>query len=65
VFVKAVQYKVDDGAWMAAAPVDGIFDSTRARFQFTAEPLALGPHHITVEAFDQAGNSSTQKLDTK
>jgi hypothetical protein len=65
VFVQAVQYKIDDGGWMAAAPVGGMFDSAVARFKFAARPNSAGPHKITIEAYDRAGNIATKTLDVK
>ncbi len=64
-FVKAVQYKVDNGGWLAAQPTDGLFDSNRDGFQFTANLPGAGPHHITIEAFDRAGNMASTTVDTK
>jgi hypothetical protein len=65
VFVKAVQYKIDDGGWMAAAAADGLYDSTNEGFRIVAQPITRGSHRITIEAFDSAGNTSTQTVDTK
>ncbi len=65
VFVKSVQYKLDSGDWMAAQPANGIFDSTLEPFTFTVTPPSAGPHHVVIEAFDRAGNTATQSVDTK
>ena len=64
-FVKAVQYKVDGGGWLAAQPTDGLFDSNHDGFAFTANLVGAGPHHITIEAFDRAGNMASTSVDTK
>jgi hypothetical protein len=67
VFVKAVQYRVDGGDWMAAGADDGLFDSTREAYSFTTNALTVGAHTIQVQTVDLAGNSitSTVKADVK
>ncbi|BDI31241.1 hypothetical protein CCAX7_32920 [Capsulimonas corticalis] len=64
VFVKAVQYRVDNGDWMAAAPDDGLFDSTHEAFSFTTIPLTTGAHTIQIQSLDMAGNSATSTVKT-
>lgn len=59
--VRAVQYRVDGGEWMAAVATDGLFDSPTERFTLTTLPLTPGPHTLEVQAQDEAGNSATQK----
>jgi len=59
--ITAVQFRVDGGDWLAAAPADGIFDSTMERFRIQTGPLAKGAHSIEVKAFNAAGGTSTEK----
>ncbi len=60
-----VQYKVDSGDWAAAAPTDGIFDSTFENFTLTTQPLSKGNHTVEVKAVDQAGNAASTKVTVK
>jgi len=63
--IAGVQYRIDGGDWMAAAPDDGIFDSTAE--QFTVRTLALEPGERTIEvkAVDAAGNAATASTKVK
>ena len=60
VAVRAVQYRVDGGDWMAAAASDGLFDSSLEMFALTTAPLPAGAHRIEVQAQDEAGNTATR-----
>jgi hypothetical protein len=58
--IEGVQYKIDDAPdWIAAAPADGLFDSTQARFTVTTATLPPGTHKLTIEAINEAGLSGT------
>lgn len=59
--IRAVQYRVDGGDWMAAAATDGLFDSSLEPFRITTPPLTPGAHTVEVQAQDEAGNLATQK----
>lgn len=59
--VTAVQFRVDGGEWLAAAPADGIFDSSIEQFRIETGPLSKGFHSVEIKAFNAAGNSSTEK----
>ena len=59
--IRAVQYRVDGGDWMAARADDGIFDSTTEAFMLTTAPLSSGSHTVEVQAQDEAGNTATEK----
>jgi sugar lactone lactonase YvrE len=63
VAVTAVQVRVDGGDWLAAAPQDGLFDGPREPFIFVTSSLSTGKHTIEVEAFNAAGQKSTEKTD--
>ena len=63
--VTGVQYRVDGGAWAAAAPADGVFDSPYEQFTITTDSLAVGDHKVEAEAIDAAGNASTATVDVK
>jgi hypothetical protein len=61
-----VSYKVDDGEWMAAIPVDGIFDSPDETWKIVTDDLTPGEHKIEVKASDEVSNngSATTKVTT-
>lgn len=59
--IRAVQFRVDSGEWMAARANDGIFDGMTEPFTLTTAPLSPGTHTIEVQAQDEAGNTATQK----
>jgi len=50
--VAAVEYRVDAGAWQAAAAGDGAFDENAETFSFTAAALGSGGHTIEARAKD-------------
>ncbi len=60
--VSAVQYRVDGGDWLAAAPKDGLFDSSREAFTLVTGPLAKGSHVIELTAFNAANLKATEKM---
>jgi hypothetical protein len=60
--VTAVQYRVDGGDWIAAAPKDGLFDSPQESFALIAGPLTKGAHTIEIAAFNAAGMKATDKV---
>lgn len=60
--ITAVQYRVGSGDWVAAAPDDGVYDSTFEAFTVTTPALEKGTQTIEVKAFDQAGNSASAKI---
>lgn len=53
--IASVEYKVDGGAWLAAAARDGAFDQTIESFTFTTAALADGVHTIQARARDNFG----------
>lgn len=61
VAIRAVQYRVDNGDWIAAAATDGLFDSPLEPFTLVTAPLAPGAHTIEVQAQDEAGNTAAEK----
>jgi len=55
--IVSLQYSVDSAAeWVAVLPTDGIADSGREAFTFTAKDLDAGTHRIAVRAVDLLGN---------
>jgi len=60
--VTAVQYRVDNGEWIAAVPSDGIFDSVMEPFTVATAPLAKGTHTIEVKVFNAASTTATEKV---
>jgi len=59
--VRAVQYRIDSGDWIAALAADGMFDSPLETFRMTTAALTPGSHAIEVQAQDEAGNMATEK----
>ena len=59
----AVQYRLDGGEWLAAAPKDGLFDSQRESFSLVTAPLAPGKHTLEVAAFNAANNKTVQSVE--
>lgn len=60
-----VSYKVDDGEWQAAIPVDGIFDSPNEKWKIVTDTLESGEHKIEVKASDEVGNHGTAETKVK
>ncbi|MEN6372564.1 MAG: SpoIVB peptidase S55 domain-containing protein [Armatimonadota bacterium] len=60
--IVGVQYRIDNGDWMAAAATDGIFDSPSEQFTVETQPIDLGKHTVEVKAIDAAGNSNSIKF---
>jgi hypothetical protein len=61
--VTSVEWRVDGGAWRAAAAEDGLFDSDAENYTVVTDPLAKGKHKIEVRAFNSAGLMSTEQRD--
>lgn len=58
-----VEYRVDDGSWLAAQPLDGTFDSYTEAFSFTTEALPSGTHQLYLRCTDNFGKISEFVLD--
>ncbi|MCE5198843.1 hypothetical protein LLG39_07695 [bacterium] len=63
--IAGVQYRVNGGSWIAAAPEDGVFDSPYESFAITADGIVRGTSKIEIQAVDSAGNASTQTVEVK
>ncbi|MER3403710.1 MAG: hypothetical protein C4337_10640, partial [Armatimonadota bacterium] len=48
VAITAVQYRVDDGEWLSAEPLDGLFDSSDEPFRIRTKPLPKGAHRVVI-----------------
>jgi sugar lactone lactonase YvrE len=59
--INAVQYRVDNGEWMAAEPVDGLFDGSTESFRINTSALTAGKHTIEVQAFNTTGSFASDK----
>ncbi len=57
VAITAVQYRVDDGDWFSAEPLDGLFDSGYEPFRIRTEPLPKGEHTLKIKVFNAAGKA--------
>ena len=58
-----MQYRVDGGEWLAAAPKDGLFDSSQEGFALVTAPLTPGKHTIEVAAFNAANSKTLQQVE--
>lgn len=63
--VTGVQFRVDGGAWMAAAAEDGVFDSLYESFTVTTGDLSTGKHKVEIQAVDSAGNATTSAVEVQ
>ena len=57
--ITKVQFRVDEGAWIDATPVDGTFDDALEDFTFTTLPLTEGTHIIETRGINSVGNTET------
>ena len=62
--VETVNYRVDDGVWQSAQPVDGAFDDYQDDFIFTTDPLPNGTHTIYLQTIDDFGKVNEQAIAT-
>lgn len=56
------EVSVDGEEWRDRRPADGIFDSTRERFDVTVEIAPEGEHSIILRGTDLAGNLGTTRV---
>ena len=63
--VVAVSYRIDGGAWFAADPANGIFDSETVSFRVRTDPMSAGKHKIEVEATSASGEKTTSTFDVE
>lgn len=62
-FIGAVQFSVDGGPWMPAAPRDGVYDERDEGFSFTLpKEVEKGPHAVAVRAYDRGGNIGVSEI---
>jgi hypothetical protein len=57
--IDSVEYRIDNGAWLPAAPVDSVFDEPVEDFTFTTPALANGTHLIETRGINNYGNIET------
>ncbi|MFN4032841.1 MAG: SpoIVB peptidase S55 domain-containing protein [Fimbriimonadales bacterium] len=67
VSITGVQYKIGNGEWLSAEPVDGMFDSAFEGFRIRTPKLPAGEHTLIIKAFNAAGKSAQveQKVTVK
>ncbi|MDW8050903.1 MAG: SpoIVB peptidase S55 domain-containing protein [Armatimonadota bacterium] len=63
--IVGVQYKVGNGEWLSAEPLDGMFDSAFEAFRIRTEALPAGEHTLTIKAFNAAGGSTETQQKVK
>jgi len=56
--ISSVQYRVDEGAWSSAIPLDGAFDDSLEYFVLTTDSLPSGTHVIEITAFNSVCSES-------
>ncbi len=56
--ITTVHYKIDEGEWEEAEPVDGSFDGPEEAYSFTFSVAESGEHTIEVKAQNNVGNWS-------
>ena len=56
--VTGVEYRIDEGDWVAAAAADGVFDATAEEALIKSEHVIPGKHSLQVRCRDLAGNES-------
>ena len=56
--IGTVEYQLDGGAWNAASPADGSFDSNDENFTFSPSGLSDGSHTVNVRSTDSLGNTT-------
>lgn len=61
-YVASAEYRVDGGAWIAAAAGDGIFDSRDESVRIDGARLPAGKHVLEVRARDAAGNEALSRI---
>ena len=52
-----VQFRVDEGVWIDATPVDGTFDEALEDFSFTTPTLSPGTHKIETRGVNSVGHT--------
>lgn len=55
--ITAVQYRIGEGDWFSAEPLDGLFDSSYEPFRIRTEPLPKGEHTLKIKVFNAAGKA--------
>jgi len=53
-----VQYRIDNGEWLNATPMDGRFDEAQEYFTFNISAFLLGNHSIDLRAINSVRNSA-------
>jgi len=56
----SVEFRMDNGVWAPASPVDGAFNGSIESFNLGMSGLAVGAHTVSVRATDAAGNIVAQ-----
>jgi sugar lactone lactonase YvrE len=59
--ITAVQFRIDNGEWLAAAPSDGVYDTETEAFVIRTDALPVGKHVLEVRAYNSTGNAVTEK----
>jgi len=61
-YLTSAEFRIDEGEWLAAVPVDGIFDGRYEVMMLDADRLPTGAHEVEVRARDAAGNVASGEL---
>ncbi|MBU1617464.1 MAG: Ig-like domain-containing protein [Candidatus Margulisbacteria bacterium] len=61
--VGRVDFRVDGGSWLAAEPVDGMFNSRQEIFSMASpDKLTKKEHLLEIRAYDSIGNAATSEF---
>ncbi|MFH1859771.1 MAG: FG-GAP-like repeat-containing protein [bacterium] len=61
--IAGVEYRINNGSWSSATPMDGVFDEPEEDFTLTTPTLSGGTHTFSSRAMDSAGNISNYATD--
>lgn len=60
--IRALEYSVNAGSWVPAAPVDGVADSPRESYLLRLAGLPAGENLLVIRAHDAGGNTGLARL---
>ncbi|MFB3880225.1 MAG: SpoIVB peptidase S55 domain-containing protein [Armatimonadota bacterium] len=64
-YITSAEFRVDSGEWLAALPLDGLFDSSYEGVALDQARLPEGAHRLEIRARDAAANTATTSIHYK